>query len=722
MNDLITRIKTLDYKQFALQHGEKIGIGVIGMIILICLFLTSWASEYNKEPRDLVEQAEKVADQLKRNPWTEDKKKEFLPLLTAEDELQKVEGEIDVAAFEWTIPISPKLYPRQLPAEEPIWITVSDLRVFSESFPMGVTPPPSTDELAANDAEAKPKSSKADKKKKKDDDEDIFNTGRAPFGAGAMAGMMSGMADSAEKASGRRYNVVVGVVDVKKQTQLLRQKLHVDSLSQAAALLDYRDFHIQRQRAVPGPNPWAGEWKDVQTKASIDALAQASDFDPEIVAAKYTIDVFTSPLPHRLDSEWDPNHVGHPRIPTLTEDEQEQELLANKAAAKVAGESGDADEPGGRGGFARVQKDANRLRSQAMSTGEGAKKTQDYMLEMMKGMPGMDKARSSREPDPGAMRSSMMAGMMGMMGAGMAGATQGGLDPTSDMLLFRYFDFDVEPGECYRYRIKLIAANPSYEETFVAAPTVAEGELRESDWSSPSPPAVVESDVEYALMKVSERYGRQEGAADLKIVQFDTNLGTLIMDTLKVLYGAYVGGDVQRTMHLDVGAPTFKEEKVTFTSKDILLDSAGSPKLSAAAIGDLQLGKSAQKITKNGTLDLAVTLNRFGEIVELDADSKTDLRAAEKKVAEQREPYQEIKETIKDKKKKEEEEDDGGIFGSDPSGKTKKKGKKKKRKKVDNPLKGGSMGMEAMMRGMMPGMGGMPPDAGGSSKKSRGKK
>ena len=31
MNDLISKIKTYDYKQFALRHGEKIGIGRPGL-------------------------------------------------------------------------------------------------------------------------------------------------------------------------------------------------------------------------------------------------------------------------------------------------------------------------------------------------------------------------------------------------------------------------------------------------------------------------------------------------------------------------------------------------------------------------------------------------------------------------------------------------------------------------------------------------------------------
>src|SRR6185312_5883295 len=133
----------------------------------------------------------------------------------------------------------------------------------------------------------------------------------------------------------------------------------------------------------------------------------------------------------------------------------------------------------------------------------------------------------------------------GMMpGAGMMGGAYGGgvaVDMGAERLLFRYFDFDVEPGECYRYRVKLIVANPSFDESFVSAPTVAEGQERETDWSAPSPPAVVQKDVEFALTKAT--IPNTHDLAELKVVQFDTDLGTLIMDTLKVGYGAYVGNE-----------------------------------------------------------------------------------------------------------------------------------------------------------------------------------
>jgi hypothetical protein len=522
---------------------------------------------------------------------------------------------------------------------------------------------------------------------------------------------------SGEKARGVRFVCVVGVVDVRQQQNLLRSALHVDTLSQAAARLDYIDFKVQRQRAIPGPNPWAGEWKDWSIDSSMEVLSQASDNDLEIVAAKYTNGTFTSSLPHRLDGEWDPKIVAHPQISILTEDEQEEELIANQAAAQALVDAGTA-EAGSRRGFNRIQKDANQMRSQASSV--AGNKMGDYMSDMMKRMGG---ASMQNGMNDARRQAEMMGRMMGSMqlGAGMGGAYGGGaaVDLGAERLLFRYFDFDVEPGECYRYRVKLIVANPSFDESFVSAPTVAEGQERETDWSAPSPPAVVQKDVEFALTKAS--IPNTHDTAELKVVQFDTDLGTLIMDTLKVVYGAYVGNEKkQKSLHLDLAGPTFKEEDVAFSSRDVLVDSAGGTpaRLAASAVADLKIEeKERQNLAKSGKLDMAVTLNRFGELIQLDAGSRGELKPAEKRVEEEREPYKDILETATKKKKDEKAgKSDADIFksmmGQDTGGK-KKKGKKGR---VNNPLKGAMPGM--MPPGMMPGMG-MPPTSEPAGRRGR---
>jgi hypothetical protein len=735
MKDFMTKIKTLDYKQFGLDHGEKIGIGVVGLIVVICLFLTTWASDYTGEPRDMEKKADDVTDQLRRNAWTEDRKKEF-PYVLADNELPRIEKEIDPADYEWLVDPSPKLHNRQQPAEECEWLPVVELLAASDKFPLGITvevaePPPE------EDSKPKPRSSGRRGAAREADDGLVL-----PPGAGMGTGTAAG---SAEKASGRRVVAVTGVVEIRRQEQALMRAQRAGSLSEVRDRLIYRGLKLQRQRAVPGPDPWPKDeasWKDVNTETSIEVLQEASDFDPEIVLAKYTNGEFTSPLPRRLDGEWDVNKIGHPRIPTLTEEERQQEMELTRIAAESLKEQGEAAEGEAGFSFSRVQKDANRLRRQAQGTEAGSRNMNDYM-DRMRSMAPPSGARGpgaghgsgpppAMSPRRGATPTPMAghamprsASPMRMPGApnmrmepddmrmrmASGGAMSGFSDTGAEVQLFRYLDFDVEPGECYRYRVKLIVDNPNFEEAFVSQPTVAEGKFRETPWSAPTPPVVVDRDVEYGLVKIKSDKGRVDGA-ELEVVQFDSSLGSYIMSSFPVYFGAFVGKDKQKTMHLDFLTPTFKEEPVNFTSKDILLDSTGTPsKFSEAAEADLKLDK------KNSTkfLDMAVTFDRFGELVELDASSIQDLKSAKDRVDEERKPYEDIKVTEKDRKKKEAEVSSLDL----PDAKPGKKGRKKKKGGAANPLKGGySSSAAMMMQNMTPGSGAAP----GGGRKGRGSK
>ena len=140
------------------------------------------------------------------------------------------------------------------------------------------------------------------------------------------------------------------------------------------------------------------------------------------------------------------------------------------------------------------------------------------MAGMRSGMPGA----GSGMPGMGSGGPGMGAGMgmgMGMMGGGAGGGMFGamGNEGTAPFWLFRYFDFEVEPGECYRYRVQLVVSNPSFDEAFVDSPSVAEGETRTTPWSEPSTPAVVEKDIDFALARTTTKASRPDGV-ELKVV------------------------------------------------------------------------------------------------------------------------------------------------------------------------------------------------------------
>ncbi len=186
MNNLIAKIKTFDYKQFALQHGEKIGLGVVGLIAFLCLGMTHWASDYSGTPEGLEKKAEEIDRSLKANRWPETAKKDFLPLVAADNELNRVVASVDPKKFEWSVEMSPKLYQAQVPAVEPELTPDSELYAYTGKMPLAVAVAPSSGDAPAEEPEAK-KPAKGSKKGKKNNDADDLRRAGGP-----MPGMMPG--------------------------------------------------------------------------------------------------------------------------------------------------------------------------------------------------------------------------------------------------------------------------------------------------------------------------------------------------------------------------------------------------------------------------------------------------------------------------------------------------------------------------------------------------
>lgn len=69
-------------------------------------------------------------------------------------------------------------------------------------------------------------------------------------------------------------------------------------------------------------------------------------------------------------------------------------------------------------------------------------------------------------------------------------ATHPALRKAEGILLFRYLDFDVKPGNFYRYRVKLVVKNPNLA-YLTSDPFVSRGMTRETPWSRPSQAVLV---------------------------------------------------------------------------------------------------------------------------------------------------------------------------------------------------------------------------------------
>jgi hypothetical protein len=201
---------------------------------------------------------------------------------------------------------------------------------------------------------------------------------------------------------------------------------------------------------------------------------------------RYSDYALTTPLPPLVGAGWG-NEIVHSLVPLQADSDAEAELKAKEDEEKLE----DADDGGE--GF-DVDNGVGGPGMGGMAGAEGRRG----------GMRGMG-------PEMGGMRGGGMPGMGGMRGGmpGMGGGNRGGggmgrssgpseFDIDIPVKMVRFFDFTVQPGRQYRYRVRLVLADvnqaPGVERRYLAREVAeridAQKEprpIRLAPWSDPSP-------------------------------------------------------------------------------------------------------------------------------------------------------------------------------------------------------------------------------------------
>lgn len=93
--------------------------------------------------------------------------------------------------------------------------------------------------------------------------------------------------------------------------------------------------------------------------------------------------------------------------------------------------------------------------------------------------------------------------------------------------LYRFVDYNVEPGERYRYRVKLYLANPNYglDPRYLADESLAENPFLETEWSDASPAIAVPFDASILAGSAKEGnipYSGPKATLGVTVFQFET--------------------------------------------------------------------------------------------------------------------------------------------------------------------------------------------------------
>ena len=660
MKNFAAKLKGLNYKQLVIDHGEKGVFGIFALIVLVFLAGTSW-SRYEKAPEEFLEKVTKGESAIKASAFTDERKKEFRSSREIMGEVAKLHTPLEASRFEYPTHWFWPMYPQTERAKEPKLLEVVELLGKSGRFIMIEQPaePPQNLMAAVIDKSDPAEAAKAgnnddENAPRKGADDNAPRTGvgasaiqgggaQASSGPNNMAKMMqgnmgtgSGTGAATINARGVRFVAVRGVFPLKDQIEEFVKALHEQPIK-AAELVEFLDFELERQVAASDkPDSWPVAWEKVDLQAALDVIDKV-DFDTELVDTAFTDAVFTMPLPQRVAGSWR-IYASHPKINALSEEMAEAQSRLNQLLVEKMAEQDKQESASKPGGFASKVNNLRGMRTQMNSSSAGGSQA---MMSMAKQV-NSDLDAGQAKPYSGGSSAGFGSAVM-TMGSQMQ-KTDARL---SKFLLFRYFDFTVTPGNSYRYRVRLVLKNPNFKRPVedLLDESFAVGDRRTTPWSEPTTPALVAEEQKVFLTKIDR--GRPEAGVaptvTLDVFQWFTDAGTRIAVKLdKLQMGQFVGGR-QKT---EVLRPkqSLKDEEIPVFTGIILADISPTPisELDATEHADLKI--DAKRLKQLGTVDKALLVDRFGQLVTLDPKvAGDDLTDQQKAVDAERKPWQDLK-------------------------------------------------------------------------------
>jgi len=189
--------------------------------------------------------------------------------------------------------------------------------------------------------------------------------------------------------------------------------------------------------------------------------------------------------------------------------------------------------------------------------------------------------------------------------------------------LIRYWDFTVEPGRKYKYRIRVKVFNPNYKRTDVADPDMASRIILTGPWSPTSEEVFVDFDNHWYVAE--NKRGGRSNELFLEVHHWYRDLGEWLVSTFPQRVGQFVGlADRSKPMK------TLKWNDVVheFEVKDLKMETFDTSNL----LVGLSFGSEEYEIfggTRNVAIPKeAVALNPFGDLVrhEEQIDKEDDIR------------------------------------------------------------------------------------------------
>lgn len=339
------------------------------------------------------------------------------------------------------------------------------------------------------------------------------------------------------------------------------------------------NFEVQRQRAVPGADPWSGEWETLPIETLMRILDSSEGFDMDVVLPGVINYSVCMPLPRRAAGRWTPENASHKLLEEFQLSDEEQEVINNLTEnMRQEAEKRKASLPpsmASAGGFSRYSLGSQSLMGGLNNAGGLNDNTFENMFNdaytRAKGKAGSE---DEKEQDKKT-REKMEQKAKNVLAAGR-------------LLLVRFMDFTCDRGTAYRYRVRLEMQNPLFNLPIdsLAEPEMASQATLFSAWSDPSPPTFVPSGYRYYPEK-AESKPRAEEYAGMSMYYEHETAGTPLLATVRVPVGSRIGGR-QSVEVVDLGKNSLELTEVDLKSLDYLAAVTEAPRLARGDFPELK--------------------------------------------------------------------------------------------------------------------------------------
>ena len=612
-------IKDINYKDFLINHAEKLIFGFVIVIAAWALWSTSWDG-YSKQPQEFQQSVDREELALKESPWPDkntelyenqkDIRKIAEKLIPIESEKTTLMSE-QLANFEYSTEFDFPLVQEKEPIEEAELYAMEDPIVGSGVFVMGVGV--KKDDLNSGNIDLLTPDIEPGKKKpgrfrinngtgsgnKPNGGTGIMPTEQDP-GNLVDDGQMNNNKKKAlvNKGEGKRFNSIRMIVPLRKYYESYAKAMH-KTVPEIRNELNFVELEVQRKTAIAGPDPWAGKWEDIDLDNSEKVLDSCAGYDEDSFSYDIT-DFFTMVLPMRLMGSWKP-WASHPRIdhyhlsPEAKEIQKRIASWRQKNKDRIASENTEIEI---KKSSVRRRRAGGGGRTRGLAGGLDGDARDDMINDLAKEMNNSANGRNRK-----VNRKDIEAR----------------LSAAGQLLLFRYFDFDIKPGKIYRYRARLEVQNPNYNKPveLVIRPSVADGLYRPTPWSQPTPPVLVPQDIKYYIASISTPPKNiDHPTARFDIFQWRADSGTIAHNQLEVKQGEFLSR-MTKTYILKPGAPSFLEEAIKLgPDEDVLVDIDNTnyvqPISKKTMLADLKLPEGQKGV---GTIDQILVVDQYGRLV-----------------------------------------------------------------------------------------------------------